>query len=304
MDAFDRVQASLGKGNPLDPETVGEMYDFFIETHAIVRERDATAAPREEESTEGVAGRSRKHSEHEGGADSESSASTEQAAHDAREEAVEYVTDGKITVCIHIEKVKELFTTIKEVLKSPQERLQEWVETVKTNRALKEWAASGTAPPRGWIQDGWDGLLPSTVKNQYALVLVLRGAICELITYTSIPASQKEDIADILAAIRLYKHADVHLEEIADNLEPLISVGFTHIREERKATITPSAGGSQTVKLARARPLPELTNTMNNSTVESVLDSWLIYPDGDLSQHAIAKAVKNISKKTHETESL
>ena len=106
MDAFDRVQATLGKGNPLDPETVGEMYDFFIETHAVVRERDATAAPREEESTEGVAGQPRKHSEHEGGADSESSASTEQAAHDAREEAVEYETDGKITVCIHIEKVK------------------------------------------------------------------------------------------------------------------------------------------------------------------------------------------------------
>ena len=184
MDAFDRVQATLEKGNPLDPATVGEMIDFFIEEHAIVRERDAEAVPREEESAEGVAGRPRKHSEHEGG-DSESSASTEQAAHDAREEAVEYETDGKITVCIHIEKVKKFFAALKEILKSPQERPQEWFEIVKTNRPLKEWEASGSAPPRGWIQDGWDGLLPLTVKNQYALVLVLRGAICELITCAS-----------------------------------------------------------------------------------------------------------------------
>ena len=116
--------------------------------------------------------------------------------------------------------------------------------------------------------------------------------------------ARKEEVAEILTAIRLYKHADVHLEIIANGVEPLVLAGFTHIRMSKKATANPSTGGSQTAKLARARQLPELTSTMNNSTVESQLDSWIQYSDGDLSQQSIARAVAKMSKTPRETESL
>ena len=56
-------------------------------------------------------------------------------------------------------------------------------------------------------------------------------------------------------------------------------------------------GGSRTVKLSRARQIPELNNQMNYSTAESQLGSWLQYPDGDLSQHSL-------DKKPREAESL
>ena len=58
------------------------------------------------------------------------------------------------------------------------------------------------------------------------------------------------------------------------------------------------------MKLSRAKQLPELTNQMDNATVEGLLGSWLQYPDGDLSQHSLAKAVAKLTKKSREAESL
>ena len=52
------------------------------------------------------------------------------------------------------------------------------------------------------------------------------------------------------------------------------------------------------------RQLPELINQMNSATIEGQLDSWLQYPDGDLSQHSLAKAVAKPSKKSCETGAL
>ena len=57
------------------------------------------------------------------------------------------------------------------------------------------------------------------MKDQYTLILVLKGAINELITNTDIPESQKEQLTELLGGIRLYKRADEHMEKIADEME-------------------------------------------------------------------------------------
>ena len=51
---------------------------------------------------------------------------------------------------------------------------------------------------------------------------MLKGAIDELIANTDIPESQKEQLTEILGGIRLYKHADEHLEKIAETMESLV----------------------------------------------------------------------------------
>ena len=79
---------------------------------------------------------------------------------------------------------------------------------------------------------------------------------------------QKEQLTKILGGIRLYKHADGHLQKIAGALEPLVGAGYTPIRTPKEAAVNSGVGGSQTVELSRARQtIPELNNHMNNSTV-------------------------------------
>ena len=85
MDIFEVAQLTAERGNPLTEKKAGEMVDFFITEHAIVGESDAEAAPREGRSAGGAAGRHRRFEDEEEDAES---ASTEHAAHDAREEAV------------------------------------------------------------------------------------------------------------------------------------------------------------------------------------------------------------------------
>ena len=123
------------------------------------------------------------------------------------------------------------------------------------------------------IQGGWDAHDPQEAKDQYALILVLKGAINELITNTDIPESQKEQLAETLGCIGLYKHADVHLEKIVKTLEPLVGAGFTFIRTPKKAAVNSGVGGPQTVRLSRSRQIPELNNQMNNSTIENNRES-------------------------------
>jgi hypothetical protein len=134
---------------------------------------------------------------------------------------------------------------------------------------------------------------------------VLKGAINELLTNTEMPETQKEDLSQLLKGIRLHRRADEHMELIADKLEPLIVAGYTFIRGTQRQTATHSSGGgSQTVKIARPRQLAGLTNSMNNRTVEATLDSWSSYPDADLSQHSLTRAVEKLAKKSREAESL
>ena len=111
------------------------------------------------------------------------------------------------------------------------------------------------------------------MKEEYTLILVLKGAINELLTNTEMPETQKEDLSLLLKGIRLHKRADEHMELIADKLEPLIVAGYTFIRgTQRQAATRSSGGGSQTVKIARPRQLAGLTTSMNNRTVEATLD--------------------------------
>ena len=58
------------------------------------------------------------------------------------------------------------------------------------------------------------------------------------------------------------------------------------------------------MKIARPRQIAELANSMNNRSVEATLDSLPTYPDADLSQHSLTKAVAKLSKKSCEAESL
>ena len=84
---------------------------------------------------------------------------------------------------------------------------------------MRIWtAADQRAPPKGLVQDGWDGQSPESVKEQYSLLLVLKGAMNELLTNTDLPETQKEDLSALLQSTRLYRRADEHMELIAGKL--------------------------------------------------------------------------------------
>ena len=137
---------------------------------------------------------------------------------------------------------------------------QEWFDIVVSNKVMKRWtAADQKAPPKGSVQDGWDGQHAESVKNECTLILVLKGATNELLTNTEMPETQKEDLSLPLAGIRLYRRADEHMELIADKIEPLIVAGVTFIRStQRQAAHQHSArararapGASSEVKTIR-----------------------------------------------------
>ena len=132
------------------------------------------------------------------------------------------------------------------------------IKIIRQRKKQKETATGRhqDGPPPGWIQDGWDTHDSQEVKGQYALILVLKGAINELIANTEMPESQKEQLSKISKGAMLHKHADEHLENIAEMLEPLVGVGAGYtffIRTVKKAAANQGMGGSQTVKLSRAR---------------------------------------------------
>ena len=54
------------------------------------------------------------------------------------------------------------------------------------------------------------------MKEEHTLILVLKGAISELLTNTEMPETQKENLLELLGGIRLYRRADEHMELIAD----------------------------------------------------------------------------------------
>ena len=110
---------------------------------------------------------------------------------------------------VHVPEIREYFTKIQLRHKDPVGQPQEWFDIVVSNRIMRLWTAEDQkAPPKGWVQDGWEGQTPEIVKDQYALILVLRGAMNELLTSSDLPETQKEDLTALLGAIRLYKRAD------------------------------------------------------------------------------------------------
>ena len=126
---------------------------------------------------------------------------------------VEYEDPGAISVLVDLDEIREYFTKIKSRHKDPVGQPQEWFGIVVSNRAMRRWtAADQKALPKGWVQDGLDGQHADSVKNEYTLALVLKGAINELLlTNTEMPVTQKEDLSLLLGGIRLHRRADEHI---------------------------------------------------------------------------------------------
>ena len=306
MDIFEAAHMVSLQENPLTPQAAGKLTSMTLERHASVREvlpRGGARGGHRRFDTENPFGG-------EGlAAGSETAPGDGEASEEEEEEhagGVEYEDAGEISVSVPISTVREYFTKIQSRHKDPVTQPQEWFDLVVSNRTMRRWTEGDQKqPPKGWVQDGWDGQEAESVKNEYMLILVLKGAMYELLASSELPETQKEELTSLLATIRLYKRADEHMEVLADKIEPLIRAGYTHIRGQKRGASASAVGGSsQTLKLHRPRQLPELTSTMNSRTIESTLDGWKTFADSDLSQHSLTKAVSKLPKKTRETESL
>ena len=84
---------------------------------------------------------------------------------------------------VHVPEIREYFTKIQSRRKDPVGQPQEWFGIVVSNRTMRLWTEGvQKAPPKGWVRDGWDGQTPESAKDQCTLILVLRGAMNELLT--------------------------------------------------------------------------------------------------------------------------
>ena len=94
---------------------------------------------------------------------------------------------------MRLDEVRSYFNKAKGPHRDPVGQPQEWFGIIISNTILRVWTADDqTAPPKGWIKDRWDKNDSQEVKDQYALILVLTGAINEeLITHTDIPETIK-----------------------------------------------------------------------------------------------------------------
>ena len=89
------------------------------------------------------------------------------------EGSVRYDTNGVIIAYVTISQVRRYFAQLKERYRDPVGFPQEWLELVVSNKILKVWTTDPepTAPPKGWMQDGWGTHTPEELKDQYALNL-------------------------------------------------------------------------------------------------------------------------------------
>ena len=308
MDLFEAaLQVSLQE-NPLTPEAAGKLSIMTLERHASVSEvlpRGGARAEHRRFDTEDTLGGEGSN------AGSETAPGDGEASEEEESEqvgGVEYVDAGEISVSVPISEARGYFTKIQSRHKDPVTQPQEWFDLVVANRTIRKWTeGEQKQPPKGWVQDGWDGQMPESVKSEYMLILVLKGAMHELLAIEGLPETQKEELTRLLNTIRLYKRADEHMERLADKVEPLIRAGYETIRGQKRVSAAPAStvgGGSQTLRLHRPRLLTELSGHMSNRTIESTLDGWKTFADSDLSQHALTRAVSKLAKKTRETESL
>ena len=301
------MQVSLQE-NPLTPEAAGKLSIMTLERHASVREvlpRGGARGAHRRFDTEGsLTGEGSNAGSETAPGDGEASEEEETE----RVVEVEYVDAGEISVSVLVPEVRAYFTKIQSRHKDPVAQPQEWFDLAVANRTIRKWTDGvQKEPPKGWVQDGWDGQTPESVKCEYMLILVFKGAMHELLAIEGLPETQKEELTRLLETIRLYKRADEHMERLADKVEPLVRAGFDTIRQKKVANATPAStlgGGSQTLRLHRPRMLTELSNNMSNKTIESTLDGYKTFADSDLSQHTLSKAVSKLAKKTRETESL
>ena len=227
MDLFDTAFRRSGRDDPLTARAAGKMFTMKLVEHATVRESAPKAAAARRPRGGGGAPRHRYFEEEDAYGASTAlepaaavpPAEEEEEENDADEEVV-YESNGRIDVDVHLDEVREYFGKVKHRHKDPVGQPQKWFEVIVSNRTMRLWTAPDqTAPPKGWIQDGWDGHDSQEVKDRYTLILVLKRAVNELITNTDIPKSQKEQLTEILGGIRLYKRADEHMEKIAEAME-------------------------------------------------------------------------------------
>ena len=107
-------------------------------------------------------------------------------------EDVEYDDPGEIGVTVDLPAVREYFGKLERRHKDPVGQPQQWFDILIGSRTMKLWtSADQRAPPKGWVQDGWDGMDAESVKEHYSLLRVLKGAINELLTNTDMPESQR-----------------------------------------------------------------------------------------------------------------
>ena len=86
---------------------------------------------------------------------------------DASGRGVEYNDPGAISVTVLLDEIRDYFTKIKRRHKDPVGQPQEWFDIVVSNRTMRRWTATDQkAPPKGWIQDGWDGQSAESVKDE------------------------------------------------------------------------------------------------------------------------------------------
>ena len=93
---------------------------------------------------------------------------------------------------VPISEVRGYFTKILSRHKDPVTQPQEWFDLVVANMTMRKWTeGEQKQPPKGWVQDGWDGQVAESVKSEYMLILVLKGAMHELLAISELPETQK-----------------------------------------------------------------------------------------------------------------
>ena len=197
MDIFDTAHMVSSLENPLTAPAAGQLFTMKLERHARVKERGAAAAAR---GTRGGRRRVAPFNAEGYGASTELGASAaerteteESEEEDASDGGVEYDDAGEISVDVHLDEIRGYVTKGNRRHKDPVGQPQEWFDIVVSNRTMKRWTADDPkAPPKGWVQDGWDGQTPESVKGEYTLILVLKGAINELLTNKEMPETQTE----------------------------------------------------------------------------------------------------------------
>ena len=207
MGIFDTAFHGTGRDDPLNARAAGRVFTMKLLEHARVRESAPGAAAARR--PRGGARRHRYFDDEDayGASTALAPAATEPPAEGEEDEEengageeVVYESNGRVAVDVHLdEEVRECFIKVKHRHKDPVGQPQEWFGIIVPNRTLRaRTAPNQTSPPKGWIQDGREGHDSQEAKGQCTLILVLKGAINELITNTDIPESQKEQLTEIL----------------------------------------------------------------------------------------------------------
>ena len=169
MDIFESAHMASTLENPLTAHSAGSLFEMRLERHETVKERGAAAAaraPRRGRRTVAPFGAEGFGASTELGA--EPPPDEEEEEEDAPDSGdVVYEDPGAISVIVDLDETRDYFTKVKRRHKDPVGQSQEWFGLVVSNRIMRRWtAADQKAPPKGWVQDGWDGQHAESVKNE------------------------------------------------------------------------------------------------------------------------------------------